>query len=234
MSISTIISDLGGVVLNNDWHDGNKEKFNEYSRIFGIRYEDMERGWNRAWPDYMLGKITENEFWSIFLESAGANSVDVSTAKQLWRKHVVENESMLSLLTNLKKRYTLGALTTISREWLDYKIVKFGLDSLFTAIVSSGYYGVAKPDPLIYQIIIEELGVEPSSCLFIDDSPETLPPAKDLGMRTLLFTTQKELEGKLSSFGIKYDHLPYPSNIVRKSVVSPIRLSVFHQMKYNL
>ena len=44
MGITTIVFDLGNVVLTNDWHYDCPEKFYAYSDYFGIGYDDMERG----------------------------------------------------------------------------------------------------------------------------------------------------------------------------------------------
>lgn len=111
---------------------------------------------------------------------------------------------MLDLLGKLKQHYRLAALTTISKEWLDYKREKYNLSSFFEVIVSSGYSGLTKPDPKIYETVIERLNVRPEQCLFIDDSQGTLPPAKALGMKTVLFSEQSDLERNLKELGIKY------------------------------
>lgn len=196
---TTIIFDLGGVLLNNDWHDGNQEKFKVFEETFGVTYDAMERGWDAAWPDYQLGKISETEFWNTFLKVAGSQKGDISQAKQLWKRYVSENESMLSLLKELKSQgYLLAALTTISKEWLDYKIEKYDLNHYFDTIVSSGYTGLAKPDPKIYQMVLDNLNVTATESIFVDDSENTLPPAKEMGIKTLLFTSQSELEKKLT------------------------------------
>lgn len=196
--ITTIIFDLGGVLLNNDWHDGNRDKFEEYENIFGVTYDDMERGWDKAWPDYQLGKMSEDKFWKIFLTEAGSNNIDIKKAKELWRKYVVENESMLSLVKILKEKgYKLAALTTISREWLDFKIDKYNFNEYFDTIVSSGYSGLAKPDTEIYKMVLDNLGVDGEECVFIDDSESTLPPASELGIKTILFRNKIETEEKL-------------------------------------
>lgn len=202
MTIITIIFDLGNVVLTNDWHYDCPEKFQAYSDYFGITYEDMERGWQAFWPQFCIGRITEDEFWRGFLETAGAMKMDTEHAKELWRKYQRPIENMIDLLDRLKQRYRLAALTTISKEWLDYKKKKYNLDFYFEAIFSSGYSGLAKPDPRMYERIIEKLDVNPEECLFIDDSERALLPARQMGMKTILFTNQKELEARLKELGI--------------------------------
>ncbi len=204
MTITTLIFDLGNVVLTNDWHYDCHEKFQAYSDYFDITYDDMERGWNAFWPQFSMGKITEDEFWNGFLKTASAKKIDINHAKELWRKYQKPIRNMFDLLRKLKQHYRLAALSTISREWLDYKKEKYNLDSYFEVIVSSGYSGVAKPDPKIYRIVLEKLNIKPEECLFIDDSQKTLPPAEELGIKTILFSGRLDLEKNLKEFGIKY------------------------------
>ncbi|MBT3817086.1 MAG: HAD family phosphatase [Candidatus Magasanikbacteria bacterium] len=204
MKITTLIFDLGHVVLTNDWHDDCPEKFQAYSDYFGITYDDMERGWDAFWPQFSTGKVTEDEFWNGFLKIAGAKKIDIKQAKKLWKEYQKPIEDMLGLLQKLKKHNRLAALTTLSREWLDYKRKKYDLDSYFEVIVSSGYSGLVKPDPKIYKMVVKQLNVKPGECLFIDDAQRTLPPAGELGMKTILFSGQSELERNLQELGIKY------------------------------
>jgi FMN phosphatase YigB (HAD superfamily) len=121
IEITHIVFDLGNVVLTNDWHYESPKKFEEYQSYFDISSDDMERGWDAFWPQFSLGRITEEEFWTGFLQTAGVKNIDVEYAKKLWRKYQTPIEGMLVLLEKLKKHYTLAALTTISKEWLDYK-----------------------------------------------------------------------------------------------------------------
>ncbi len=204
MTITTLIFDLGNVVLTNDWHYDCPEKFQAYSDYFDITYDDMERGWDAYWPGFCTGKITEDEFWEGFLKTAGAKKVDIARAKMLWRDYQEPIEDMPGLLRNLKQHYKMAALTTISKEWLDYKREKYGLDSLFDLIVSSGYSGLLKPDPRIYAMVLEKLDVKPEECLFTDDSQEAVLTAEEMGMRTFLFSGQSGFERNLEKLGIKY------------------------------
>lgn len=204
MTVSTVIFDLGNVILTNDWHYDCPEKFQAYSDYFDITYDDMERGWNAFWPQFHIGTITEDEFWHGFLRTAGAKKIDIEHAKKLWREYQRPIENMFDLLQKLKQNYRLAALTTISREWLDYKKEQYHLESFFEVIVSSGYSGLAKPDPEIYKLVIKKLQIQPEEALFIDDSQRTLPPAQEMGIQTILFSGQASLEKNLNKMGIKY------------------------------
>jgi HAD superfamily hydrolase (TIGR01509 family) len=54
-------------------------------------------------------------------------------------------------------------------------------------VVVSCEVGVAKPDPLIFQMCLTRLGVEPSRALFVDDRIENIEGAARLGLRTFHF-----------------------------------------------
>lgn len=204
MKTTTLIFDLGNVVLTNDWHYVCPEKDEEFSNYFGISNDDMERGWNSFWPKFRTGEISEDEFWTGFLKTAGAKKIDVGRAKEIWRKYQKPVENMLNLLEKLKQNYRLAALTTVGREALDFKREKWKLDNYFEVIVSSGYSGLIKPDIRIYELVVKKLDVDPNQCLFIDDKEINLPPANKIGMRTILFTGQNDLERKLHMMNIKY------------------------------
>lgn len=62
------------------------------------------------------------------------------------------------------------------------------LDGLFDAVVISDRVGLRKPDPRIFQLTAEKLGLPPGDCLFVDDTEHNLPGARDLGMGTVFFT----------------------------------------------
>ena len=59
------------------------------------------------------------------------------------------------------------------------------LRSEFDVFVESAIEGVRKPDPRIYEIACERLGVTPSEVIFLDDLGPNLKPAKAMGMRTI-------------------------------------------------
>jgi putative hydrolase of the HAD superfamily len=61
------------------------------------------------------------------------------------------------------------------------------LDGMFDAVVISDRVGMRKPEPEIYLLTAERLGLPPQECLFVDDTERNLPGAADLGMGTVYF-----------------------------------------------
>ncbi|GAB2699715.1 HAD-IA family hydrolase [Kitasatospora kifunensis] len=62
------------------------------------------------------------------------------------------------------------------------------LEALFDVVVLSEHHGIAKPDPALYEITLQRLGLPGSECVFVDDTPRNLPPAEALGIATVLAT----------------------------------------------
>ena len=204
MVITTIIFDLGGVVLCNDWHDFNEKKFEEFYYTLGISYADFEKRWYRLWPLFELGKLSEEVFWKRFLGSFYSGKSDIAKAKKIWRKHQKADVEMIKLAKKLKKHYQLAALANSSKEWGLFRKKKFKLTRYFEKVLISGNYGLGKPDPKIFELIIKLLKELPKNCLFIDDSTNNVLSAKKCGFNGILFTNQKELEIELKRLGIKF------------------------------
>ena len=59
------------------------------------------------------------------------------------------------------------------------------LAELFDGVVISGEVGIRKPAARIYELGAEAIGLPPAECVFVDDLPFNLPPAAELGMRTI-------------------------------------------------
>lgn len=63
---------------------------------------------------------------------------------------------------------------------------ELGIWDLFDVHVVSETEGVAKPDPTIYQLTLDRLGLPGSACVFVDDHARNLPPAEALGITSIL------------------------------------------------
>lgn len=75
----------------------------------------------------------------------------------------------------------------VSNSWGDpMHYPRAQLAELFDALVISAEVGVRKPDPRIYLIATERVGVPPERCVFVDDHPANVAAAEALGMRGVL------------------------------------------------
>ena len=56
---------------------------------------------------------------------------------------------------------------------------------LFDHVIESAKIGLRKPDPRIYAMMVETLGVDPKNCVYLDDLGVNLKPARAMGMTTI-------------------------------------------------
>lgn len=102
------------------------------------------------------------------------------------------NDRMIEKIRELKPRYKVGLLSNIGRGWIDDFFDKHQLHDLFDAVVLSGEEGVVKPQPRIYEIAAERLGVGLEESVLIDDSADNCAGAEAVGMKAILFETNQQ------------------------------------------
>jgi epoxide hydrolase-like predicted phosphatase len=73
----------------------------------------------------------------------------------------------------------------VSNSWGVRRYPRPLMAELFDGIVISGEVGMRKPAPRMYELGAERIGVEPAACVYVDDLPFNLEPARELGMATI-------------------------------------------------
>ena len=97
----------------------------------------------------------------------------------------------------------MAICTNNVREWEPLWRAKLPADEIFSVVVDSAFVGSRKPEPKIYEITLERLGVAAQGALLVDDVEHNCTAARDLGMRAVRFrdTDQAiaEIEAQLGS-----------------------------------
>jgi 2-haloacid dehalogenase len=96
----------------------------------------------------------------------------------------------------------LYALTNWSQDTFSYGLARYSFLQWFEDIVVSGREGVIKPDPAIFRLLLSRFCLTASSCVFIDDTPENVEAATQLGFHAIHFCNALQLRGDLSSLGL--------------------------------
>jgi putative hydrolase of the HAD superfamily len=104
----------------------------------------------------------------------------------------------------LKDRgYRMAICTNNVREWEPLWRAKLPVDEIFAVVVDSGFVGLRKPEPEIYALTLERLGVPAHAALFVDDVELNCEAARALGMRTVWFRSTdqaiEEIESALAA-----------------------------------
>ncbi len=100
------------------------------------------------------------------------------------------NQGALELLSGLKKRYRLGLICNTGRTpgtMLKIILQRLGILEHFDVLTFSDVVGVRKPDPRIFRLTLEGLGVVPNRALHVgDDSTTDIVGARSMGMWAVL------------------------------------------------
>jgi 2-haloacid dehalogenase len=112
-------------------------------------------------------------------------------------------DGTVEILAELREQGTeIHALTNWSAETFPMARQRYEFLDWFGHIVVSGEEMVKKPDPKIYEILLNRIERSAAECVFIDDSAANIAAAADLGFTTILFTSPEHLRKELGDLGV--------------------------------
>ena len=185
-----LIFDMDGVIVNNhQWH------FKAWVE-FGRRH-----GFSITKDDFIkhFGSTNQQVMKSLFGETISEKEIAVLSDekeyiyRELYRIHIKPVKGLAEFLEYASDRKIPVALATSA----PYENVKFtleatGLMDYFNVITDSSMVSRGKPDPQVYLITAEKLGVQPADCIVFEDSVPGILSATNAGMRVIgVATTHK-------------------------------------------
>ena len=192
--IEAVVSDFGGVLTT-----PLIESFAAIQERSGISLEEIGHAMARvaesdgANPLYELetGRLTESDFLARLggaLREETGRDVELSGFSDAYFAELHPNEELIAYFRELRRRgLRLALLTNNVREWEPLWRAKLPVDELFELVVDSAFVGMRKPDPEIYELTLERLGLPGEACLFLDDLDVNVEAARAFGMRAVHF-----------------------------------------------
>ncbi len=137
------------------------------------------------------GRLTEADYIVRLCERHAAEGharIDPADAREiLVGRPMVASEVMVEAVREVRAAgHRTALLTNNVREWELAWRTLMPFDELFDVTVDSSAVGLRKPDPAIYRLTCEQLGLDPAECLFVDDLECNVVAARELGMEALL------------------------------------------------
>ena len=110
------------------------------------------------------------------------------------------NEELFAYYRRLHGRgVRFAMLTNNVREWEPHWRAKLPIDDIFETVVDSAFVGVRKPDPRIYAIVLERLGLPAADCAFVDDLERNVDAARELGFAAVHFEDTEQVISELDA-----------------------------------
>jgi putative hydrolase of the HAD superfamily len=202
VTIRGLIFDYGGVLLDMRWEFSRtleREHGLDELSIVQTLYGDG------AWRQIEIG-VGDRDEW---LRDAHA-ALEAKAGRSLpplhehWRAQqqlIVEN---IELIERLRPPYLTSVLSNADSTLVGRMRDTHRIHHLFDDIVCSADVGMAKPDPRIYTLAAQRLGVPPELCVFVDDLERNLEAARTAGMHTVHFRIDQgdSLERQLAGLGV--------------------------------
>ena len=205
--IKAVLWDFGGVFTTSPF-----EAFARFERAHNlpkefIRTINSTNPDTNAWAQFESSAIDVAEFDAAFRAEAEALGHRVDGKDVLALLSGEFRPRMAAALRECKKHYKVGCITNNMKKAGEGPAMAASVERAekarqvmaeFDIVVESSVEGVRKPNPRIYQIACDRLGVTPDQAVFLDDLGINLKPARAMGMTTIKVVSEEQAIGELS------------------------------------
>lgn len=202
-AIKNIIFDFGGVVM--DWNPRYffKDYFNDDEKMEFFLKHIAEDDWNAEQDrGRSLQEGTEIQIQK-FPEWENELRAYYDNWSTMLKSDIPENVEVLRKLEH--SEYELFGLTNWSAETFPYALENYDFFNVFKGkIVVSGTEELIKPDPKIWEVLLERYQLKSEESVFIDDNPKNIEVAETLGFVTVHIQQETNLEKELRNLGLSF------------------------------
>ena len=206
MKPSAVIFDLDGTVLDNEDEYGASFKkvleslgakdVSDFPHVRGIGVKENWPGLVEKYdiktdkPSEVLARLTQEEY-----------------LKQI--ESVTIKDGLREFVDSLKEKGIKTALATSNDRWIVDKIFeKLRLDSFFDMVTTGEEARLKKPEPDLFLVTADKLGVTPSECLVIEDAASGIAAAHSAGMKAVGLAGEPERKKELKEADIIVEGYP--------------------------
>lgn len=190
MPVRAVVFDIGGVLEitpDTGWQE-------RWDQRLGIPMNDIYDGLHRRGLDAGIGACTQAEWIAGLREITGMdeNQTEAFMA-DLWADYLGElNVEVADYFRSLRPSYKTAMLSNSFLGAREKERERYKLDAMTDFIIYSHEVGLWKPDPRIYALTCERLGVEAAEIVFLDDFEPNVVAARDVGMQAVLFESTRQ------------------------------------------
>ncbi|MGJ4946039.1 HAD-IA family hydrolase [Bradyrhizobium sp. HKCCYLS1011] len=189
--IEAVIFDFGGVLTTSPF-----EAFARFEQERGypadiIRTTNAANHLENAWAKFERAEIDLDTFDRLFAEESLALGGAAVRGREVLPLLAGDlRPEMVEALKRIKARFKTGCITNnlpanAIGSQAGRTLYVTEVMALFDHVIESAKIGLRKPDPRIYEMMVETLGVDAKACVYLDDLGVNLKPARELGMTTI-------------------------------------------------
>lgn len=201
-TIPTVVFDVGNVLIRWDPQIVYREMIPDDEKRAWFMQNVCTAAWNleqdrgRSWEEAVALLVASHPEWEN----------QIRAYDERWHEAVPGIiEDSVAVLEELKGRgEKVYAITNFSREKWAECLIRFPFLQSFDGVVVSAHEGVIKPDPEIYEILLQRYGLVAPDCIFIDDSARNIEAARGVGMKAVHFVEPIDLRAELAGHGVAF------------------------------
>ncbi len=188
--IEAVIWDFGGVLTTSPF-----EAFARFETERGLPHDIIRRTnaanhFENAWAKFERAEVDLDTFDKLFAAESLALGAEVRGRDVVQLLSGDPRPDVVEALRRVKQRFKTGCITNnlpanAIGSSAGRALYVAETMALFDHVIESAKIGLRKPDPRIYRMMVEVLGVDPNNCVYLDDLGVNLKPARDMGMRTI-------------------------------------------------
>jgi putative hydrolase of the HAD superfamily len=188
--IDAVIWDFGGVLTTSPFEAFARFESERGLPVDIIRRTNANNHWENAWAKFERSELDLEAFDQLFASESLALGAEVRGKDVLPLLVGDLRPEMVEALRVVKARFKTGCITNNlpanaigSASGRSLYVAE--VMALFDHVIESAKIGLRKPDPRIYRMMIDALGVDPKHCVYLDDLGVNLKPAREMGMATI-------------------------------------------------
>jgi epoxide hydrolase-like predicted phosphatase len=190
MPVRAVVFDIGGV-LEDAPPTGVAER---WEAALGLRPGELNERLGGVWEAGAIGAISEGEVHRSIGRLLGLDEAQASAFVQdIWTEYLgTLNAELAGYFSSLRPRYRTAMLSNSFVGAREREQERYGFGDITDLIVYSHEVGMSKPDPSIYQLTCDRLGVRPEQVVFLDDRPDFVEAALEAGITAILFQDNEQ------------------------------------------
>ncbi|HKG08541.1 MAG TPA: HAD hydrolase-like protein [Pedobacter sp.] len=201
--ITTLFTDIGGVLLTNGW---DRKARAEAAQLFNLNISEVEERHHLTFDTYEVGKITLDEYLDrlVFYEERTFSKDDF---REFMFSKSLPYPEMIQLICDLKQKYRLkvAVISNEGRELNQYRINTFKLNEFIDFFISSSFVHFRKPDADIFKVAIDISQSDIETSIYIDDRTLFVQIAEGLGLTGICHTSYEDTKAQLAELGLIAD-----------------------------
>lgn len=188
--IKAIIFDYFGVLNNDGFWKLNGEDPNAHPSSRFHAFADKVNSAEISWEDFIV-------------ELAKITSTPVKKVNEMYENSTL-NEELLEFIKQNKADFKMALLSNANGVFLRRKLKEYDIEKNFDLITISSEIGKLKPDSEIFEYTINNLGLEPEECLYVDDQIHYVKVAQSLGLNAIHYNNNTDLKVALKKYGVEF------------------------------